>query len=492
MNDVRVRDLALLTVLVALALAWPLAAPPVGTHGEAREGLVVQDVVQHGRWVLPLRNGAVPSKPPLFHWIAAASAHAVGLSDAIVRSPSALAAWAVLVAVYCVGVTLGGRAAGWLAVGALAGMHGFVEAAGEARVDMLFTATVTLTLVAFLRWYRSGDAVARVVCYAGAAAAVLTKGPAGAVLPALVILAFLVRERRVDRLRDFWSWPLVGAVLVVDGGWYALALYAGGDDFVARQVMHENVDRFVGRGVFGMHGGRSRLAMIENLATDLLPWNLVLVWCAMCWWRGAREDTVGRFLHTWWIVIVAFFTIAYGKRGVYLLPIYPAIALLAGRSLAELRAWLQSNPTAATALPARVARLVAHRPARALVALVVLIDLGVVLIGQSVRVHKARRASLVPFAREVDARVPSLALLAADAELDESDLLVLAYRLARPIPRLPEDTRCVPGVYRLATPRPGVPVVAPLLISERRGVPVALVHDSAANCPLAPEDGSGR
>ena len=92
----RVTDLVLLTLLVALALAWPLAAPPIGTHGEAREGLVVQDVVARGHWVLPHRNGEVPSKPPLFHWIAAATAALVGLSDAVVRFPSALAAWSVL------------------------------------------------------------------------------------------------------------------------------------------------------------------------------------------------------------------------------------------------------------------------------------------------------------------------------------------------------------------------------------------------------------
>jgi 4-amino-4-deoxy-L-arabinose transferase-like glycosyltransferase len=68
---VRARDVVVLTLLVALVLAWPLAAPGIGTHGEAREGLVVQDLVARGHWVLPLRNGELPSKPPLFHWIAA-------------------------------------------------------------------------------------------------------------------------------------------------------------------------------------------------------------------------------------------------------------------------------------------------------------------------------------------------------------------------------------------------------------------------------------
>jgi hypothetical protein len=495
MSDPRVRaaDLLALTMLVALVLWWPLVAPPIGTHGEAREGLVVQDVVRQGHWVLPRRNGALPSKPPLFHWIAAGAAHVAGLSDAVVRFPSALAAWLVLALVYGLGVAFGGRASGWLAVGALAGVHGFFEAASEARVDMLFAAGVTLTLVAFLAWYRSDGRWARAASYAGIAAAVLTKGPAGAVLPGLVIVVFLARERRLARLAAFWSWPLAAAVLLVDVGWYALATHAGGREFLERQILHENFDRFVGHGVFGMHGGRSRLTMLASLATDLVPWNLVLVWAAVRWWRGEREDTIGRFVHTWWIVILAFFTIAYGKRGIYLLPLYPAIALLAGRALAEAVSGLEAQSVPDAPPPTGIRRfLPSTRAARLLVASIVALDLGVVLIGQIVRVHKAGRSSLVPFAREVDARVGRSASLVADAWLDESDLLVLAYRLERPIPRLAEGVECVPGAHRLATPRPGRPLVSPLLVSKRRGVPVALVLDSDTSCPLALEHGNDR
>ncbi len=483
-----VGDLLVLTLLVAVMLAWPLTAPPIGTHGEAREGLVVQDVGRDGRWILPLRNGEVPSKPPLYHWIAAGLGALVGPSDAVVRAPSALAAWLVVVLVYGLGFAAGGRTSGWLAAGALAGMHTFFESASEARVDMLFTAWITLALAAFWRWYERDGAAARAVCYAAIAAAVLTKGPAGAVLPLLVIGGFLAWERRWDRVRAFCSLRLALAAVVVVGGWYALAAWTGGADFVHRQILKENLDRFVGRGVFGMHGGRSRLAMLENLATDLLPWNLVLPAAAFAWWRGARTDNLGRLLHTWWVVILAFFTVAYGKRGVYLLPLYPAIAVLAGRALAGVVDRLRADPDGASPAPMRVLqRLAPGRPWRALIVAVVLIDLAVVLAGQSVRVRRARRASLVPFAASVAERVPPHAPLVADLSLDESDYLVLSYRLPRALPRALPGAPCTPGTFHLATPRPGAPIVAPLFVSERRGVPVALAEDTAETCPLALE-----
>jgi hypothetical protein len=307
-----------------------------------------------------------------------------------------------------------------------------------------------------------------------------------------VILAFLARERRLDALRDLWSWRLVAAVLVLDVGWYALASWVGGSAFVERQLLHENVDRFVGRGVFGMHGGRSRLMMVKNLATDVLPWNLVLPWAALRWWRGEREDAIGRFLHVWWIVILTFFTAAYGKRGAYLLPLYPAIALLAGRALAGLYRRVATDPD--RALPpwaiGPLRRVAPARPAAAIVAGVILLDAALLLIGQGIRVHRAARASLVPFARVVRDTVPADADLIADRTLDESDRLVMAYRLARPLPHRRKHD-CRPGTYRLVSPRHGVITGEPLVVSERRGVPVALVRDGDATCPLAQGTGGG-
>src|SRR5256885_11671001 len=65
------------TALVALAVV--LAALPIGSDlyqgGEAREGLVAREMLRTGDWILPLWNGSVvPSKPPLFHWLAAGAA----------------------------------------------------------------------------------------------------------------------------------------------------------------------------------------------------------------------------------------------------------------------------------------------------------------------------------------------------------------------------------------------------------------------------------
>src|SRR5438093_12671414 len=65
-----------LAAAALIALAVVLAALPIGSDvyqgGEAREGLVAREMLRTGDWILPLWNGSVvPSKPPLFHWLAA-------------------------------------------------------------------------------------------------------------------------------------------------------------------------------------------------------------------------------------------------------------------------------------------------------------------------------------------------------------------------------------------------------------------------------------
>src|SRR5205809_5306014 len=81
------------TALVALAVV--LAALPIGSDlyqgGEAREGLVVREMLRTGDWILPLWNGSVmPSKPPLSHCLTAAATPRTGAggTEHPLRAPS--------------------------------------------------------------------------------------------------------------------------------------------------------------------------------------------------------------------------------------------------------------------------------------------------------------------------------------------------------------------------------------------------------------------
>ena len=432
-------DLSLLGLILVVLASLTLLAPPIGSHGEAREGLVIQEIVASSNWILPYRNGKLPSKPPLFHWMAAGLEPLFGLSDATIRLPSAIAGWLFALVTFLLGREIGGRRTAWLAIGALLGTYEFWAAGTEARVDMVFAASVAASIAGFFFWYRSPDGFGSTLCYLAAASAVLAKGPAGIALPAAVAVGFLAAERRLDALRRFWSWPLAGSVLLIVLGWYALSTEIGGTEFLVKQILRENINRFFGTGGFSTQ--RERFAMAGWFATRLFPWNLVLIWALVRRLRGEREDSSGRFLHAWWIAIFAIFALSAGRRAVYLLPAYPAVALLAGRAIAA----AIEGPRAARNPPGeREGGLffrwrVGPDAAMRLIIATVILDVGQVVANPVIRAyqHREERTAQVSFAEEVRAAVPRGASLFADSSFPETNLLVTSYRLRREIGRRP-------------------------------------------------------
>lgn len=424
------QEIAIFLVIAAALLLQLRLSPPIWHHGEAREALVVQGLLQHQQWILPLRNGDLPSKPPLFHWIAALLAGMFGLNDFVVRLPSAIAGVLMALTCFAVGYAAGGKRTAWLSLGALLGMYEFWNSATQARVDMVFATCITMSLAGFFFWYRDGRrALAQAVCYLGAGFAVLAKGPAGLVLPVLVIAVFLAVERRLPILLKLWSWPLVLLVLFIDCGWYAIAYRAGGNEFLALQLGRENLDRLVGTGSFDSQ--RNTFVTVSLwLVTRALPWSAVLPWTVLRMTRGYSADVTERFLHAWWVSIFIVFAFAAGKRAVYLLPVFPAIALLAARALNRLidAGATESAPHASTpVIPWITPKWIAYG--------IAVFDIILALVNHKGWRDAEPREARLGFISRIAEVVPRQRQLFAAPELSETDLIVIAYRLQREIKR---------------------------------------------------------
>ena len=453
------RDAGCLAALLAVCIVATALAPPIFTRGEAREGLVMQSLLAGGDWVIPRREGVLASKPPLFHWIAAGAARLVGDGDFAARLPSALAAWTMLVATFVLGTTLFERRRAWIAVGVLAATAGFWRPAIEARVDMVFAAAITSALAGLAAWQRTGRPTGRLVLYLATAAAVLTKGPAGAVLVGAIVGAALALRRDG---RGLWDVVAIGPMLAAAAtvlGWYGLAYRHAGQEFIDVQLVHENLSRAVGFGSFARQRRHHPFKMLEAFATWLLPWNLLLLgtWPLPRTW--AR-----RFLHAWWMVTLAFFTVAAGKRSVYLLPLYPAVALLAADTLLTRRAW---RPWMSPALAA--------------------VALGLATVTVAGMRREAARSALGAFAEAARAAVPATATVGARGSVLENDRLVLAYRLHRPVLRVPPGE---PAPAFLVVPRAAAATLAPTC--ERRVVWPSAGGLVLVACPRGSDAGEHR
>ncbi len=323
----------LLAVLAACAALYltGTADIPFHTRGEPREGLVVREMLATGEWLVPARPaGEVARKPPLYYWLAAIALRLrPEAPEQALRLPSAVLATAAVVGTWATARTVWGPAAGLPAALVLASAFEWTRAATAARVDMTLAAALTAVVLGWiLTLARDRPGGALVLAAAGALAGTLAKGPVALILPALAagVLAVVRRDQRVlARLRP---WVVLGAAAAGAGLWYAAAFLRGGDAFL-EVVARENLTRFIDAEDHA-HG---IWYLVPLGLVGLLPWSPLLP-LAVGAVRARPRTTATVFAAVWIVVGFVFFSLAQAKRSVYLLPIYPAVALLVGAGAA--------------------------------------------------------------------------------------------------------------------------------------------------------------
>lgn len=322
----------LFTLLAGLAFLWKLGDGPIYRTMEGREALVMQEMLRSGNWVLPLRNGeTIPSKPPLLHWLGAGVARlSGGMSEWAARFPSALFS-ALSVGLTCLlGCRLANREVGILAPLLLLTTPLFVEMAREAWVDSAQAFFVLASLSSFAGMYEAGEwrgwrSLAFALSLAGAS---LSKGPIGLILPSLVITLYLTAQGQLSRLRYLLRPTNVVLALGLPLTWYILAFNQEGWAFFHKQLLQENIVRFTSGS--GKQIPSSAFFVVPFIVGGL-PWSLLF---GFGLWHFARQAPIrekGVLALMWWLATVAFFSVAAGKREVYLLPLYPAVALFAAQ-----------------------------------------------------------------------------------------------------------------------------------------------------------------
>jgi 4-amino-4-deoxy-L-arabinose transferase-like glycosyltransferase len=320
----------LLLVFSALLFGVNLGGYPLYTKGEPREAVTVLAMVSGGGVILPMRAGVeLPSKPLLMHWFAALlSILAGGISEWTIRLPSAIFASAGVFACYYYARRLFENRSALVAALMLATSILYLQTGTGARVDMTLSFFME---VAFFEFISIGEGLTRRrnLLYVAIAMAVLAKGPVGLVLPGAVALVWIAMQWRWDLIRDLRLARGVAIVAILAGWWYVAASTIGGKAFIEKQLIAENLIRFVGASQF--HEGHAHpFYYLEGaLAGGFLPWTPLL---ALVIWRALRAprrlDSRISYLLIWIVVVLAFYSFSHSKRGVYLLPLYPALATL--------------------------------------------------------------------------------------------------------------------------------------------------------------------
>lgn len=282
-----------------------------------------------GAWLVPHVNGEVyPDKPPLYYWLATLPAALSGtLTPLWFRLPATLAAIGCLWLTYALGVRLFNRSTALVAAAILATSPLFAVSAQLARMDMLLTLLITAILYCFARGLeepaqRRGWFLA---IYPLAGLAFLTKGLIGPVVAAFVIGSVLHWQRDwkfLPRLQPGWGLLLAGAVILP---WLIPAVMQEGLGYATQLFVTQSV----GRAVRSFAHERPFYYYLYTFPPIFLPWAFFFpgaLW--RLWQQGSRQDWRLPFLLSWTVGLFLFFSAISGKLVIYLLPLFPAAALV--------------------------------------------------------------------------------------------------------------------------------------------------------------------
>ncbi|HTT77485.1 MAG TPA: glycosyltransferase family 39 protein [Candidatus Binataceae bacterium] len=366
---------AFAAALVFLLMMAP-SAPFTKELGVCESG-AVRDVLA-GHIILPrFLPGPIVHVPPLYWWCAALCVHLLGWSEIALRLPALIPTAITAAIVFGWASATISRRAGLWAAAALILCHFTIDAARQPRMDALLATFVTAAIVCLERALFQPDPVApidllstqelRAIFFVhpglplhrhmltpeenhrGPHAAaiwftlaalmiglgILSKGILGIALPGLAIGLYLIASgRTADGFRPGLILSFTGG-LMIGLAWYFAGYEIGGSEFLHWQLSMNLWHRFMPVEA----GGAGYCAhpfwyFVPVTLAGFIPWSGYLPAAAAVLWRRWNALTAPMlFMLCWFAAIFLFFSSSSGKCLIYILPVFPPLALMLGSTI---------------------------------------------------------------------------------------------------------------------------------------------------------------
>ncbi len=346
-----------IALFLVLAVVWfgglghrKLIKPDEGRYAE-----IPREMVASGDWLTPRLNDLKYfEKPPLQYWTTAAAYEVFGVREWTSRLWTALTGF---LGVLVVGFTAGrlyDRRTGLFSAVVLSSSLAFVLLGHFNTLDMGLTFFMTVTWCAVLLAREArvrvdapdahcGSTAAdprstsrhwMLVAWAAMALATLSKGPVAVVLSGGALFVYLLLTR---------DWKLLGMLTIVRGlalfvlvaGPWFIAVSRANPEFAQFFFIHEHVERFLTT----EHRREGPIwYFVPVLLAGLLPWLTIAAMSLRPAWRAPTRAGFHpeRLLLALIVVVFTFFSLSGSKLPSYILPVFPAFAMLVGRRLATI------------------------------------------------------------------------------------------------------------------------------------------------------------
>jgi 4-amino-4-deoxy-L-arabinose transferase-like glycosyltransferase len=330
------RSAAVLLLVVAVcAFTYRLGdVPLLDDPNEAEYAEAAREMIESGDWISPHLNYVLfLNKPPLTYWLIGLADRAFGVNERAARLPSALSGLLIVLLLARLGSIVFDAETGLLAGFVLVATAGFFLETHLTRPDLMVTAGILGSLLAFVHLLPPSDKAATTRArepwallglQVSLAVGLLAKGLLALIIPGFVFLVLIVSERRYDLI------PRLLVLLTVP--WHVLVgLRHPG--FLWDYVVNQHVLFFLGRKLPRDSTPVSLGVFWEALALRLFPWTLfvplaVITAVGRAWRRRSYGD---RLTLAWAGGVLLLFSAAFARMEHYNIPAVPAIALLVAR-----------------------------------------------------------------------------------------------------------------------------------------------------------------
>jgi 4-amino-4-deoxy-L-arabinose transferase-like glycosyltransferase len=327
------KDLAFLFITFGFAFFQFLGHAPLLSPDECRYAEIPREMMKLGDFVTPHLNYVKYfEKPPLHYWLISLSFSLFGQNEFAARFPSALMGLGGVILVYCLGRRLFDRRTALFAALALGTSIGYLFMSRMNIPDVTLSFCMTATMGLFLIAAQDGEQRKGLyyhLFYLFTAFAVLAKGLIGIVFPGAIIFLYLLATRRWKLIREMRLSTGLPLFLLVAAPWYVLISFKN-PEFFHFFFIREHFQRFLSEA----HGRNQPVwFFLPVLAGSMLPWVFFLPASFQDIWRSRDERTL--FLGIWIGFVILFFSLSCSKLATYILPVFPAVALLVGNVLSE-------------------------------------------------------------------------------------------------------------------------------------------------------------
>ncbi|MGE3247635.1 MAG: ArnT family glycosyltransferase [Beijerinckiaceae bacterium] len=328
--------------LVCLALFLPgiFSLQPMD-RDEPRFAQASKQMLETGDFVrIRFQTQARNNKPAGIYWLQAASVSAgqgLGVADArrqiwLYRLPSLAGAIAAVLLTYWTALAFVARGPALLAALLLAATVQLGVEARLAKTDAVLLATIVAAMGAFARMYLSArqdtqkprDWRIPAIFWTAIGFGLLIKGPITPLVPLLAGIALVVADRGAAWFRRLRLLPGIAWALALALPWFVLILIETKGGFLADSVGKDMLAK-VGSGKES-HGAPP-LTYFAAFWLTAWPMAPLAALAAPFVWKARREIPV-RFLLAWLLPLWILFELVPTKLPHYVLPAYPAIAIL--------------------------------------------------------------------------------------------------------------------------------------------------------------------